>query len=58
LLYATCSVFVQENEELVEAFLARTPGARALPLPGAQRALWLPGAQHDGFFYALIHKSV
>jgi 16S rRNA (cytosine967-C5)-methyltransferase len=58
LLYATCSVFAQENEELVDAFLARTPHARALPLPGAQRALWLPGAQHDGFFYALIHKSV
>jgi 16S rRNA (cytosine967-C5)-methyltransferase len=57
LLYATCSVFTQENEELVEAFVARAAGARRLPLPDGQPAQWLPGPQHDGFFYALIEKQ-
>jgi 16S rRNA (cytosine967-C5)-methyltransferase len=57
LLYATCSVFTQEKEELVEAFVARAAGARRLPLPDGQPAQWLPGPQHDGFFYALIEKQ-
>jgi 16S rRNA (cytosine967-C5)-methyltransferase len=57
LLYVTCSVFPQENEELVASFVARTPGARRLPLADGQPAQWLPGPQHDGFFYALIQKQ-
>ena len=64
LLYATCSVLKVENEAQVEAFLARTPGARAEPLDdrfgrvsgaGRQR---LPGEQGgDGFFYARLRKT-
>jgi 16S rRNA (cytosine967-C5)-methyltransferase len=56
LLYVTCSVFPPENEEVVEGFVGRAPGARRLPLPDAEPAQLLPSAQHDGFFYALIQK--
>jgi len=64
LLYATCSVLKAENEAQVDAFLARTPDARAEPLDdsygqasgaGRQR---LPGEQGgDGFFYARLRKA-
>jgi 16S rRNA (cytosine967-C5)-methyltransferase len=56
LLYVTCSVFPQENESVVEAFVARAPGARRLPLADGRAAQWLPEAGHDGFYYALIEK--
>jgi 16S rRNA (cytosine967-C5)-methyltransferase len=64
LLYATCSLLPEENARQVEAFLARTPQARALPLdarfgrdsgPGRQR---LPGEDGmDGFYYALLGQA-
>jgi 16S rRNA (cytosine967-C5)-methyltransferase len=64
LLYATCSVLKAENEVQVDAFLARTPDARAEPLDdsygrasgvGRQR---LPGEQGgDGFFYARLRRQ-
>jgi 16S rRNA (cytosine967-C5)-methyltransferase len=56
LLYATCSVFPQENEAVLEAFVARTPGARRLALSDALPAQRLPGAEQDGFYYALIQR--
>ena len=58
LLYATCSVFQQENEQVIAAFLARQPDARQLSvdLPGDLNGQLLPNDQHDGFFYALLHK--
>jgi 16S rRNA (cytosine967-C5)-methyltransferase len=58
LLYATCSVFPQENEELVAAFVASEPTARRLALADGGSAQWLLDARHDGFFYALIEKRV
>lgn len=57
LLYATCSVFPLENDGVISAFIARTAGARRLPLPDGGVAQWLPDAEHDGFFYALIEKT-
>jgi 16S rRNA (cytosine967-C5)-methyltransferase len=61
LLYATCSVFPQENDAVIDAFIARqrSPGARAvrLPLPDGSAAQGLPGAERDGFYYALIRKQ-
>jgi 16S rRNA (cytosine967-C5)-methyltransferase len=57
LLYVTCSVFRQENDEVVDSFMARTRGARRLPLPDGSAAQRLPDGERDGFFYALIAKQ-
>jgi 16S rRNA (cytosine967-C5)-methyltransferase len=59
LLYATCSVFRQENEQVVAAFLAQQPDARRLQiiLPDDIEGQLLPNDQHDGFFYALLQKT-
>ena len=57
LLYATCSVFPQENAQTIESFLARSDGARRLPLAGLEGGQLLPDARHDGFFYALLEKN-
>ena len=54
LLYATCSVFKQENQDVIDGFLTNTPKARQLDLPDGQL---LPNDQHDGFFYALLQKT-
>jgi 16S rRNA (cytosine967-C5)-methyltransferase len=58
LLYATCSVFAEENERVVAAFLGTEPGARRAPLSDDRPAQWLPGEEHDGFYYALIEKPL
>lgn len=51
LLYATCSVFPEENEQQVEKFLNRTPGASL-----CVEEKWVPQVEHDGFYYALLQK--
>jgi len=56
LLYATCSVFAEENDAVVEAFLDRCPGAGRLPLPAVGDGRVLPDGEHDGFFYAAFAK--
>lgn len=60
LLYATCSVFKQENASLIENFLATRPDAIRLtiPLPEDSTGQLFTNAQHDGFFYALLQKTV
>jgi 16S rRNA (cytosine967-C5)-methyltransferase len=63
LLYATCSTLPPENTEVIEAFLARTPGARELDLattagikqPHGRQLLAQEGG-HDGFYYAKLIK--
>lgn len=63
LLYATCSVLRQENDEQIARFLARRTDAQELPIAAAWGRTMphgrqiLPGEQHmDGFFYARLCK--
>lgn len=59
LLYATCSVFAQENQQVVAAFLSRHNDAVRLEftVPDMSDGQLLPNEDHDGFFYALLHKQ-
>jgi len=56
LLYATCSIFPEENEAVVARFVESETNARQLPLPDGARPQSLPDDEHDGFYYALIEK--
>ncbi len=63
MLYATCSVFPEENNQQITAFLHRQPDARESVIdadwgraanPGRQI---LPGSGHmDGFYYCCLQK--
>ena len=65
LLYATCSIFPEENALQVQAFMDRqntisratmgTDVVERCPLPMNNGQI-LPDATHDGFFYALLRK--
>jgi 16S rRNA (cytosine967-C5)-methyltransferase len=59
LLFATCSLFREENGDQIEAFLRRHADARQEPvnLPDARQGQLLPDREHDGFFYARIVKA-
>jgi 16S rRNA (cytosine967-C5)-methyltransferase len=59
LLYATCSVFDQENRQVITEFLARTPAAVELPLlvEESDSGQIVTNENHDGFFYALLSKT-
>lgn len=68
LVYATCSMLMEENEVQIEAFLAQQPGFRLVPmaslapeLAGASGSAYLAltPAQHgtDGFFAAVLQKA-
>ena len=59
LLYATCSLFARENNQVISEFLQRHDDARQLPLvaPDLNEGQLLPNERHDGFFYSLLHKS-
>ena len=57
LLYATCSVFPEENGLQVRSFLGRHPEALAMPLAGVENGQILPGSDTDGFYYALLQKN-
>lgn len=58
-IYATCSLFREENREQITAFLGRHPEARAetVALPDARDGQILPNDVHDGFFYARLFKT-
>lgn len=57
LLYATCSVFAEENQAQVASFIERHADARPLPIASAADGQLIPDTQHDGFFYALLSKA-
>lgn len=66
LLYSTCTIFREENEEVVARFLreesAFRPEAFSLPEPfGTARegmmTIWPDQAESDGFFIARLRKS-
>jgi 16S rRNA (cytosine967-C5)-methyltransferase len=59
LLYATCSVFAEENGLQIAAFLARHEDARRMPLTGLEsmEGQLIPDPLHDGFYYALLAKA-
>jgi 16S rRNA (cytosine967-C5)-methyltransferase len=52
LLYATCSVFPEENAEQIARFMATRPDARR-----DHEEQILPTADHDGFFYCRLEKA-
>ncbi|AMC99310.1 MULTISPECIES: 16S rRNA (cytosine(967)-C(5))-methyltransferase RsmB [Halomonas] len=65
MVYATCSVLREENDEQIEAFLARTADAIATTPQevswgrpaGAGRQLLPEAESHDGFFYARLKRQ-
>ena len=68
LVYCTCTFGVKENEDVVESLLGRYEAARLVPfrfdsVPSAEGVLAgtlriVPDEIFDGFFIAVIHKSV
>jgi 16S rRNA (cytosine967-C5)-methyltransferase len=72
LVYATCSLLREENEDQAEAFLAAAPEFTLVPAaliwaetiggssPGGERYLRLTPAQHgtDGFFVATFERHI
>lgn len=59
LLYATCSIFEEENRCQITDFLNQRSDAKELPLsiPDANNGQLLPTPEHNGFFYALLQKN-
>jgi len=60
LLYVTCSIFGRENQQVITDFIAGQSDASQIPLAatGMKQGQLLPNDQHDGFFYALLHKKI
>jgi 16S rRNA (cytosine967-C5)-methyltransferase len=58
LLYVTCSIFARENQQVINEFLNQHDDGKQLPLsmPNLNEGQIFPDDQHDGFFYALLHK--
>ncbi|MFZ2171842.1 MAG: 16S rRNA (cytosine(967)-C(5))-methyltransferase RsmB [Methylococcaceae bacterium] len=64
MLYATCSILKQENEQQIDAFLAEHPDAVEFPIDAAWgfagshgRQIMTGESAMDGFYYARLGKS-
>jgi 16S rRNA (cytosine967-C5)-methyltransferase len=72
LLYVTCSIFNEENQQQIDQFLLKNADATQLPLlltkdvdnnidtkyvQDAKSVQLIPNRQHDGLFYALLQKN-
>ena len=66
LLYVTCSIFVEENQQQIDHFLRENADATQLPILlindiaeniTIQHGQLIPTSHHDGFFYALLQKN-
>jgi 16S rRNA (cytosine967-C5)-methyltransferase len=66
LLYVTCSIFNEENQQQIDHFLQKTSDATQLPLLLTKDidkniqiidGQLIPTSQHDGLFYALLQKA-
>ncbi len=64
LLYATCSIFPQENSRVIERFLKQQPDAKLNKIDatwgidtGFGQQLFPQNFGHDGFFYAQLTKT-
>ncbi|MCJ8338395.1 MAG: 16S rRNA (cytosine(967)-C(5))-methyltransferase RsmB [Pseudomonadales bacterium] len=64
IIYATCSIFPQENEKIISSFIRDHDDARHIKIDaqwGSRREhgrqLFPSADAHDGFYYAIIEKS-
>ena len=66
LLYVTCSIFNEENQQQIDLFLQKNQDATQLPLLLTKdidkniqiaNGQLIPTSQHDGLFYALLQKN-
>lgn len=66
LLYVTCSIFNEENQQQIDLFLQKNTDATQLPLLLTEdidkniqiaHGQLIPTYQHDGLFYALLQKN-
>lgn len=67
LLYVTCSVFKEENQDQIDQFLMKHPDATQLSIDNVldsthqnithMQGQLIPSNSHDGFFYALLQKN-
>ena len=66
LLYVTCSIFNEENQQQIDHFLQKNSDATQLPLLltnelekniQIQHGQLVPNTHHDGLFYALLQKN-